>query len=39
MYNVRLSPCGVNGDLKTAKCNTGELGGGMVSVKCGFRLE
>ena len=39
MYNVRLPPCGVNGDQKAAKCNTGVLGGSMVSVKCGFRLE
>ena len=38
MYNVRLSPCGANGDKKAAKCNRG-LGGSMVSVKCGFRLE
>ena len=28
-----------SGDQKAAKCNTGGLGGGMVSVKCGFRLE
>ena len=39
MYNVRLPPCGVNGDQKAAKCNTRELGGSMVSMKCGFRLE
>ena len=39
MYSVRLPPCGVNGDQKAAKCNTGVLGGSMVSVKCGFRLE
>ena len=38
MYNVRLSPCGANGDQKAAECNRG-LGGRMVSVKCGFRLE
>ena len=38
MYNVRLSPCGTNGDQKAGKCNRG-LGGSMVSVKCGFRLE
>ena len=38
MYNVRLSPCGANGDQKAAKCNRGQ-GGSMVSVKCGFRLE
>ena len=38
MYNVRLSPCGENGDQKAAKCNRG-LGGSMVSVKRGFRLE
>ena len=28
-----------SGDQKAAKCNTGELWGSMVSVKCGFRLE
>ena len=39
MYNVRLSPCGANGDQKAAKCCTGGLGGSMVSVKCDFRLE
>ena len=33
MCNVRLSPCGVNGDQKAAMCNTGELGESMVSVK------
>ena len=38
MYNVRLSPYGENGDQKAAKCNRG-LGGSMVSVKRGFRLE
>ena len=38
MYNVRLSPCETNGDQKAGKCNRG-LGGSMVSVKCGFRLE
>ena len=37
MHNVRISPCGANGDEKAAKCNRG-LGGGMVSVKHGFRL-
>ena len=39
MYNVRLSPWGAIGDQKVAKCNTGGLGGSMVSVKCDFRLE
>ena len=38
MYNVRLSPCRANGDQKAGKSNRG-LGGSMVSVKCGFRLE
>ena len=39
MYNVRLSPWGAIGDQKVAKCNTGGLGGSMVSVKCDFKLE
>ena len=39
MYNVRLSPCGENGDQKATKCSTGGPGGSMVSVKCDFRLE
>ena len=39
MYNVRLSPYEVNGEVKAAKCNTGELSGSMGNVKCGFRLE
>ena len=38
MCNVWLSPYGENGDQKAGKCNRG-LGGSMVSVKCGFRLE
>ena len=35
----QLSPCGANGDQKVAKCNTGGLGGSMVSGKCDSRLE
>ena len=39
MCNARLSAYGVNGDQKAAKCNTGELGGSMVSARYGFKLE
>ena len=39
MYNVRLSPCGVNGDEKASKCNTEDLGGSVISVNYGFRRE
>ena len=38
MYNVRLSPYRERADQKAAKCNR-RLGGSMVSVKRGFRLE
>ena len=38
MYNVCLSPWGANDDQKTAKCNTGGLGGSKISVKFDFRL-
>ena len=39
MYSVCLLPWVANGDQKAAKCNTGGLGGSMISLKCDFRLE
>ena len=38
MHSVCLSVLGANGHLKAVKCNTGALGGSMISLKCDFRF-